>query len=588
MNLLRARAPVIALLVAFAVAVPSLWSGIFVDDYFHGIKMERLLPELDEDLFSFASGKPEETSKLIVNGPYPWWTWPSLRFQFYRPLSSWIARAEHQVFGRHDVPKHVHSILWFLALVLVVNQLYRRALEPAGKERPGLWAPATTATAVAMLLFALDDVHWMPMMWIANRNALISTVPVLIGVLLHVRSREDGWAPGRWLALPFVAIGLAGGESALGAVAYLLAYEAFAARDAWLQRAKALAPLAVLGLAYIVLYKASNSGAKGSGIYIDPLGEPQSFLLAAPGRMLALAGAQLLGTSSDLWLISVASRPALVVCGMIAVALCFWLMRSVVWPQLDPDARRKTKWLIGGMALSLLPVSATFPLNRLLLMPSIGGAAILALIFTHVSWRSGGARFAAGLLFFANVIVAPLIWAGSYYVGNFMARGEISSALETPLSDEALSKRVVIFNVPDPALALYPSLVRRWYAKPASKTWFQFSMAPFPHRLTRTGENTVELEVVNGRMMETVFEQLMRSETLPIPLGFTSKLNGATVTVIALDHELPSRIRIDFENLPSDEWTWVQWKDQKFQALKMPAIGETIDLPLEPGLVPIQ
>ncbi|MBL8912084.1 MAG: hypothetical protein JNM17_15420 [Archangium sp.] len=588
MNLLRARAPLIALLVAVVVSVPSLWSGIFVDDYFHGIKIERLSPLLDDDLFSFATGNPEETNKLILDGPYPWWTWPNVRFQFFRPLSSWLAKAEHHVFGRSDVPKHVHSILWFLALVVVVNQLYRRALEPKGQERAGLWAPATTATSVAMLLFALDDVHWMPMMWIANRNALISAVPVLIGVLLHVRSREDGWAPGRWFALPFVAIGLAGGESALGAVSYLLAYEAFAARDSWVQRAKALAPLAVLGLGYIVLYKAAHAGAKGSGIYIDPIGEPGAFLLAAPGRMLALAGAQLLGSSSDLWLISVASRPALVAFGVLAVALCFWLMKTAVWPQLDDDARRKTRWLVGGMALSLVPVSATFPLNRLLLLPSVGGAAIVALILTHVSWKSGGARYAAGLLFFANVVIAPVMWAGSYYVGGFMARGQITSALETPLTDAQLSKRVVIFNVPDPALALYPSLVRLWYAKPVSKRWFQFSMAPFPHRLARTAENTVELEVVNGRMMQTVFEQLLRSETLPLPIGFTSKLNGATVTVIALDDELPSKLRIDFENLSSDEWTWVQWKDQKFQSLTMPAVGETIDLPLEPGLVPIQ
>lgn len=60
------------------------------------------------------------------------------------------------------------------------------------------------------------------------------------------------------------------------------------------------------------------------------------------------------------------------------------------------------------------------------------------------------------------------------------------------------------------------------------------------------------------------------------------------MTVIALDDELPSKLRIDFENLSSDEWTWVQWKDQKFQSLTMPAVGETIELPLEPGLVPIQ
>ena len=79
-----------------------------------------------------------------------------------------------------------------------------------------------------MLLFALDDVHWMVVMWIANRNSLLATMPTLIGLLIHLRAREDQKG-NAWLALPFFALGLSAGETAIGALAYLGAYELFGA-----------------------------------------------------------------------------------------------------------------------------------------------------------------------------------------------------------------------------------------------------------------------------------------------------------------------------------------------------------------------
>ncbi|MFT3709795.1 MAG: hypothetical protein QM817_19370 [Archangium sp.] len=584
-NLLRARAPVIALLVASLVAAPSLWAGLLVDDYFHGIKLENLAPEIGGDLFSFANGDPKETSKLIVDGPYPWWAWPNLRFQFFRPLSTAVARAEHAVLGRNDVLKHLHSILWWLALVLVVNQLYRRTLEPPDADRRWL-APATTATALAMLLFALDDVHWMVVMWIANRNSLLATVPTLIGLLLHLRARED--QKGHvWYALPFFALGLSAGETAIGALAYLGAYELFGARDGWKARAKALLPVSLLGVGYVITYKLTESGAAGSGIYLDPLRDPIGFVTAAPGRMLALIGAQFLGIASDLWLAVIASRPYLVALGILAVALTGWLLRAI-WPRLPDEQRRHVKWLIAGAVMSLLPVVATFPLNRLLLMPSIGGAAVIAVIFTHADRTITSQKWAVRLLILTNVIHAPVGWAASYVVGGILAKGQVTSALETPITDEAFSKRVVLFSAPDPALALYPPLVRLWFGKPRSVAWLVFSMAPRAHRITRTGPSTIELEVIDGRMLETVFERLVRSETLPVPVGFTAKINHATVKVVELDRELPRRISIEFEDIDSPEWTFVEWHDGKFIPLVLPALGQSRDLPLEAGIAPSQ
>ena len=45
-----------------------------------------------------------------------------------------------------------------------------------------------------------------------------------------------------------------------------------------------------------------------------------------------------------------------------------------LWPHLEPAEKRALSWLVPGALLSLLPVLATFPMDRLLVLPSIGVA----------------------------------------------------------------------------------------------------------------------------------------------------------------------------------------------------------------------
>jgi hypothetical protein len=61
---------------------------------------------------------------------------------------------------------------------MLVGMLYRR-LRPAG------------TAAFALLLFAIDDAHWMPIVWSAARNGPVSMVPSLLGLGAHLRWREQ-------------------------------------------------------------------------------------------------------------------------------------------------------------------------------------------------------------------------------------------------------------------------------------------------------------------------------------------------------------------------------------------------------------
>ena len=96
---------------------------------------------------------------------------------------------------------------------------------------PDLWHRFGLAClALALLVFTLDSSHTWPVAWIANRNALVAAVPALLGLVAHLRWREQGWRPGLPLSMLGLGVGLLGGEAALGVFAYVGAYELVGAR----------------------------------------------------------------------------------------------------------------------------------------------------------------------------------------------------------------------------------------------------------------------------------------------------------------------------------------------------------------------
>jgi hypothetical protein len=559
-----------ALIVAALLSLPFATTGIFADDYYHQLLMDRspAVTGSPWQLFTFATGEWSYLEPMVTSGPFAWWTLEELRFIFLRPTSVASALLDHALFGRQYVFHHLHSAAWYVALVAVVVAFFRQAFRST-----------VAAVSVAALLFAVDDAHAMVAGWIANRNALIATLFALLGVMAHVRWREQGWRVGLPVSLGAVALGLSAGESALGAVAYLLAYELTVAPGDFKKRAASLVPLALLGVLYIGVYRWFGAGAYGSGIYVDPIREPVEFLLGGPGKALALIGSQFLGSTADFWLALPALRPVLVGTGVVALLLMILFVRRA-WPSFSADEQRAVRWLTVGGALSLVPVLATFPLNRLLLMPSVGGAALGAVVLVH-GWRSSDRvlRFGSRLLFVTMPIVGVVGWVLSFGAIKLVTDQLLRSAVETELSDDALAGNVIVFVAPDPVSALYTPLARAYLGK-KPKSWLTFSFARYPHRLKRVSERVFELEI-DGRLMESVFEQLMRAERFPLPIGFRRQLAGVAVEVIGHDQGLPNRLRLTFDEDPSSgRYTFAQWKDAKLVAFTLPAVGETHDFGL--------
>ena len=97
---------------------------------------------------------------------------------------------------------------------------------------------------------------------------LVSSAFALLAFWLHLRHRQDGGRAAQWLSLVAVVAGLAAGEMALGALAFIAVYECLGRRESLARRAAAVAPAASIAALYVVGYVATGYGAHASGGYI--------------------------------------------------------------------------------------------------------------------------------------------------------------------------------------------------------------------------------------------------------------------------------------------------------------------------------
>jgi hypothetical protein len=369
--------PLAAILLALLLVSPCLGGGPMADDY---MQLARVDPRLDApgfayaplDLFTFASGNPAQRAVLREEGIFGWWMAPDFRMAFWRPLSSFTHFLDHLVWPRSFVLAHAQSMLWFAALLAVLALLYRRFHAP--------WV-----AHLALVLYALDDSRGWVLGWVANRNALVAATLAFTALLLHDRERRDGWRPGLWLAPLVFAAALLGGEAALAVTGYLLAHALFVDSGPLARRLGRLWPYAALSVAWLAAYRALGYGTSGGGMYLNPVDEPGPYLGALAERLPVLAAAQVGLGIADAWLAPLPATARVVLyCGALLTLAAFAAVLAPVWRRV-PACRF---WSLGAL-LSLFPVCATYPMDRLLVFAGVGAMAAIALVLAE--WLQGDA-----------------------------------------------------------------------------------------------------------------------------------------------------------------------------------------------------
>jgi hypothetical protein len=559
---------------ALVLGLPTLAMGFSLDDWTHLLILEGKWPIGSAlDLFRFAGGDAHGMRRLVQEGPYPWWTLPELSISFWRPLASALEAADHRVFGRNAVGYHAHSLAWYLGAVAAVGALLRR------------WLPGSLGS-LALVLFTIDEAHLLPAGWISNRNAVISLVFGVLALAAHLEWRERGRRWGLPASLLCLALALAGGETAIGLLAYLAAYELLAGAGARKERLLALAPIAALTLGYLALYRSLGFGAFGSAYYLDPIGQPGTYVAGALTRIPALAGGAL-GIPVDLWALAPGSRPALVALGLIASGLATWWMRAL-WPGLTHDERRHGRWLFAGAALSLVPVASSLPMGRLLLAPSLGGSVLLAVLLRAAwrsrqrRWRPRAAAAAGAVLALLHLVLAPLSWpALALAIREFGQQTGRAAAEMASLVDPARirEQRLVIVSSVDLYTSMHVPMLWALDGRPLPRSWWTLSLSPHRTVLTRTSSTSIELTVPAGHFLDSDLEQSVRSPRHPLQAGDRIELEGLTVSVLAADAEGPTAIGFDL-GVPLEDRSLVllSWQGGALRPFTPPGIGERVEV----------
>jgi hypothetical protein len=564
--------PVFLAVLATVLALPALWMGLQFDDHRHWLILQDRDYSVNVEhspfaMFHFADGSPEHAQHLMDCGFFPWWTLPTVRLMFCRPVTVLTHMLDHRLWPDTPALMHVHSLVWAALLVVVSALLYRKMMG------------AGWVAGLAALLYAIDDGHSMPVAWVANRNGVLAAVFGLLAVLHHVRWRRDGNRLSACLAPAFLLLGVLSNEGAIGACAYLFAYAVVLDQGTWRVRLAALAPCAITVVGWRLVYNALGYGVWGSATYIDPVASPLRFLGVVGTRAPVLLLGQWALPPSEVFILgSGAVQRAILIVAVFFVAI----LAAILIPLLRRDAMARF-WTL-GMVVALVPATATFPADRLMLFGGVGGMGLLA-CFLRAVWHGDvwgtGRRLAVGLSYLfvvVHLVLAPILFPIRAVALSALGSLVTDCLAATPLPDDVEEKTVIFTNAPNIFYTSDLINVRAVMGEPIParvRSLAPNTIFPVAVRLTRMDERTIEAEPVGGYPW-----LLVRDGGHPFAVGDVVDVAGMSVTVLSLaDEGWPLKVRFRFDKALEDpSYVWLRFERDTYVPFTSPGVGETVVL----------
>jgi hypothetical protein len=330
-----------------------------------------------------------------------------------------------------------------------------------------------------------------------------------------------------------------------------------------------------------VLWSRGGFGARGSGAYLDPLATPGAFLSKLPQKLVFLFHGQFSAPPSDLaFLAPPAHQPVLLALAILTTGLVVWLLLPVV--RRDRTARF---WAL-GMGLSLVPLGATFPSDRLLLFVGLGAMALLARLFE--AWlrrlsdgelRSNAASWLTGGFFVMHAVVAPVVLPLRAGQMELFAVAHDRAAEGVPSDATVTGKTVVIVAAPTLLFANYIQAKRELEHVLRPAHLYVLASASSAISVERTAEASLTLRPAHG-FLYTPLEQHYRG-TPSMGVGERVSLSAMTATVAECDTEgRPSAVTFTFDG-PAADYVFLTWEDGRFAPFTMPDAGRPTTLPEE-------
>lgn len=569
---LRGRRALLALVILAGLLVHAscLSWGFYADDYahqlvLHGAEHPSLKPW---NLYDFGAF-PQPGSADWERGSFPWWTAPDWKVRFLRPLASCSLWLDHALFGDRALGYHATGLVLFALLLWASHGLYRA------------WGLAPGAALLATLFVAVEDGGTIPVGWIANRNSLVEALFVVLAVLVVARAKRASAAT---VMLAFaLALGAALSKES-GVVAFpLVALSLFARTDETPARLKLAAAGASVAcaLGYVALLVGAEYGAH-SAFYPTPWGEPAAFVR---GLVLLLGTAPPAMASPfppDVFWIAPELAQAAVWGSLVLIPVYFTGAASVAL-----RLPRATPFLLWTLA-TLAPQGGAPLSDRLLLVPMIGFAPLLALAVTRGRAAGGWRRVGAWVLF---ALAGPLSALSCF--GRGVQFTEISArlravVLEAEVGAPELGQRdVFVLNSPSAVATLMP--LPTWVRETGDEgvRFWLLQLGKRELTWTRTGASTFELRSEGAAFLTGPVEAVFLGEP-PRSLAGRS-WETSLFRVEALEAE-PQGLRSVRFTLSSDldrpGVRFLAWDGERLARVATPAVGESVRVPAAEPLQP--
>ncbi len=573
LNVWGKRGVSFAWLATVLLVLPALRTGFVMDDFLQRLVLSQRVPELGlgpATLYDFTGGN-FRAEDWLARGFVPWFTDPHFAIRFFRPLGSLAVALDQALFGGSALAAHLFGAVLFMAVTAVAFALFRAVLAP---NRAGL----------AALVFALASGHSVNLTWVAGRHVVVGGLFGALAVYLHVQSAERRAASSlSWLAALCLALSALASETCLAAVAMLVAYELFATERPWRTRALRALPWIAAACAYLLAYALAGYGVKHSALYISPFSAPAAFLAAMLTRLPILLGELAFAVPASLWGPAAGARSVLALVGVLTSALVVLL----AWRGAAGGAeRRKVTWFALSALFSSLPMVGGVPDGRVLLLPMLASAPLVATAIDtalarparapRFAWRAAGAA-----LLFVHLLFAGAVRLAGTEMMVQVSRRQHALAQSADFARCSAGSPLFVVTGADPTLSLFGGSLLRYYRPDVSRDHPRLtvlSMVPAAVRLERPSAETVVLSVVGGkRHRPTMFERLFRDS--PLAAGMHVAFPTFTATVLQAAHGLPVSVAFD---LPQNACL-LALEHGALVGRPLPPVGSSTVVPHEPG-----
>lgn len=577
------RAPYLSIaLLGMIVAAPALSVGLQADDY--KFRDYFLTAEKENTPWYrttnpryyhtgvMVDGNAETTTFLRTHSLLPWWTWPKMRVAFLRamPFLTWVL--DYSLWPNAIWLMHLHSLVWYGIACFLAGRLFRR------------FCNDRTVAVLMALLYAIDDLHALPVGWISNRGGLIAVCFACIALLAHDSWRRHGSKLGAWIAPFAVLLTVLSAELGVCVLAYFVAYAFSFDRAKFISRMASILPSVLVVAVWRIVYSGLGYGAYASGFYIDPARQPLTFLLEWPQRHAIYAAFQF-GFSNwvlyDLFEFVGKQLPYLVPLIIGCGVLYLMIKRS----SRDPEIRF---WAI-ALILAPIPLSSALPTGQTMVISGLSGSALVAhLIVSAYRWwpaRPLGRRIVvggvAGLAVAINLVLSPVALAfGTYLVGRTYVYLGFSPAAVLGVDTDYKDHELVIVHAPDAVHGAMIQHERGVRHMPLFKAAWILGSGTQDVEVKRIDDHTLELTASGGYLADPLASHF-RGPGHPFRSGEVIALNGITVTVVEITIDgRPLVVRFRFDApLTDPRFRYVAWDGHDYALFDLPPPGQTVFLP---------